>query len=137
LLASQGLAISATDLQLQEAFGTDLDGDGSGEIIALASRLRADGSTPAVDAGDYVVVAVLMEISGQLHAEPLVLNVFLQADDQAYPWRYKVSGALDLNGDGNLEVILAGTRWEGTGTIVYSVGTAGGTVPVLEWNCTE
>jgi hypothetical protein len=137
LLASEGLAISATELLLQEAFSTDLDGNGTGEIIVLASRLKGDGSTPAVDAGDYAVVAVLMEIDGQLHAEPLILNVYRQANDLAYPWRYELSGALDLNGDGNLEVVLAGTRWEGTSTTVYSVGIAGGAAPVLEWNCAE
>jgi len=119
------------------ALGTDLDGDGTGEIIVQASRLKDDGRFPAVDAGDYFVVAVLMEINGRLHAEPLVLQVYPRANDLAYPWRYEVSGVLDLNGDGHLEVILAGSRWEGEGTVAYSVGSAGGAIPVLERSCVE
>lgn len=137
LLDGQGLDISASELQVGEALGTDLDGDGNGEIIVQASRLKDDGSFPAVDAGDYSVVAVLMEIDGRLHVEPLVLQVYPQANELAYPWSYEVSGVLDLNGDGNLEVILAGSRWEGKNTVAYSVGTAGGASSVLERNCTE
>jgi hypothetical protein len=137
LLVGQGLAISASELQVDGALGTDLDGDGTGEIIVQASRLKDDGRFPAVDAGDYFVVAVLMEINGRLHAEPLVLQVYPRANDLAYPWRYEVSGVLDLNGDGHLEVILAGSRWEGEGTVAYSVGSAGGAIPVLERSCVE
>jgi hypothetical protein len=137
LLAGEGLAISASELQVEEALGVDLDGDGNGEIIVQASRLRDDGSFPAVDAGDYVVVAVLMEIGGQLHAEPLELQVYPEANDLAYPWNYEVSGVLDLNGDGNQEVILGGSRWEGKSTVAYSVGSAGGAISVLEKSCAE
>lgn len=137
LMAGQGLTISASDLQVAEALGADLDGNGLGEVIVLASRLKDDGRFPAVAAGNYVVVAVLMEIGGRLHAEPLILNVYSQADDLAYPWGYEVSGVLDLNSDGVLEVILAGARWEGSSTVVYSVGTAGGAASVLERTCAE
>ena len=76
LLAGEGLAMSASELQVDEALGVDLDGDGNGEIVVQASRLKDDGSFPAVDAGDYFVVAVLMEIDGRLHAEPLELQVY-------------------------------------------------------------
>jgi hypothetical protein len=137
LLAGQGLTVSASDLQVSEAIGADLDGNGVGEIIVQASQLKDDGRFPAVDAGDHVVIAVLMEIGGRLHAEPLILNVYSQADDLAFPWDYKASGILDLNGDGILEVILAGARWEGKSTVVYSVGTAGGSASVMERTCAE
>jgi hypothetical protein len=137
LLGQQGLSVSAAALQVQEALGTDLDGDGTGEILVQAARLKDGGSTLAVDAGDYMVVAVLMQISGQLHAEPLALDVYPQAGSQAYPWRYQVTGALDLNGDGNLEVVVAGDRWEGKSTRVFGVGTAGGAVPVLQRQCSQ
>lgn len=137
LLAGEGLAVSALELQVDEALGTDLDGDGTGEIIVRASRLKDDGIFPAVDAGDYYVVTVLLDLGGRLHAEPLVIQVYPQADDLAYPWDYEVSGVLDLNGDGNLEVILAGNRWEGKSTVAYAVGSAGGASPVLERSCAE
>ncbi|HSG18031.1 MAG TPA: hypothetical protein VLE70_17175 [Anaerolineae bacterium] len=136
-LAGQGLAITAGELAVQEAYGAELDGDGLGEIVVVAARLKDDGRFPAVDAGDYVLAAILMEIGGQLHVEPLVLDVYSQADDLAYPWRYTVSGVLELNGDGNLEVVLAGDRWEGKSATVFSVGAAGGSVPLLESRCAE
>ena len=136
-LAGQGLAISAAELAVQEAYGADLDGDGLGEIVVVASRLKDDGRTPAVNAGDYALAAVLMDFGGQLHVEPLVLDIYSQADDLAYPWRLRVSGILELNGDGNLEVILAGDRWEGTSATVYAVGAAGGSTPLLESSCAE
>jgi hypothetical protein len=136
-LTGQGLTITAAELAVQEAYGADLNGDGLGEIIVVATRLKDEGRFPAADAGDYVLAAILMEIGGQLHVEPLVLDVYSQADDLAYPWRYKVSGVLELNGDGNLEVVLAGDRWEGKSTTVYSVGAAGGSAPVLESGCAE
>ncbi|MGD2077357.1 MAG: hypothetical protein PVH18_03190 [Chloroflexota bacterium] len=137
LLATVGVTVSPADLAVQQALGTDLDGDGFGEIIVYAARLKDDGLMPAVAAGDYVVAAVLMEISGQLHAEPLVLNAYPEANDLAYPWRYQVSNVLDLNGDGELEVILTGDRWEGKSTTVYGVGSTGGSTVVLESSCAE
>ncbi|MFN2222663.1 MAG: hypothetical protein ACK2UH_08935 [Candidatus Promineifilaceae bacterium] len=137
LLATQGLTVSPADLALQQALGTDLDGDGFGEIIVVAARLKDDGLMPAAAAGDYVLVAVLMEIGGQQHAEPLILDAYPQANDLAYPWRYQVSNVLDLNGDGQLEIILTGDRWEGKSTTVYSVGSAGGSTVVLQNSCAE
>jgi hypothetical protein len=137
LLAAQGLAIGAGDLLIQTAYGVDLDGNGLGEVIVGASRLKENGSIPAVDAGDYFVMAVIMDIDGNLHAEPLILDVYLAADDLAYPWRYELSAVLDLNGDGIMEVVLAGTRWEGRSTVAYSVGQAGGSSIILERSCAE
>ncbi len=137
LLATLNLTIDAADLQIQEAYGVDLDGNGLGEVIILASRLKDNGSTPAVDAGDYFAAAVVMDIDGKLRAEPLILEVFPETDDLAYPWRYELSAVLDLNGDGVLEVVLNGTHWEGRRTAVYSVGSAGGAVAVLDRSCAE
>jgi hypothetical protein len=38
-----------------------------------------------------------------------------------YPLTYALAGALDLNRDGTLEVIVDVSRWEGGGAIVYRV----------------
>jgi hypothetical protein len=135
LLAQQGLALDVSELLVQEALGTDLDGDGLGEIIVQAARLKDGGATPSVDAGDYFITAVLMDVNGRLHAEPLILDVYPQSVELAYPWRYKLSGVLDLNGDGHLEVVLAGLRWEGKRTLAFSIGQSGGAIIVLEAAC--
>jgi len=84
-----------------------------------------------------ILAAVLMEINDQRHFELLILEAYPEANDLTYPWRFQVSNILDLNGDGQLEVILVGDRWEGKRTTVYSVGTAGGSTVVLESSCAE
>lgn len=135
LLHDEGLEVSATDVLIREMFTIDLDGNGMQETIIRASRLKADGSTPEVDAGDYAVVAVQMDVDGQVYTEPLVVDVYSQAQELAYPWRYKTSGLLDLDGDGKLEVVLTGVRWEGRQTTVYGVGSWGGVVAWLQAGC--
>lgn len=137
LLAAEGLEVSADDVPIREIFTIDLDGNGAQETIIRASRLKADGSTPEVDAGDYAVVAVQMEFGGQVHTEPLVVDVYPQAQELAYPWRYKTSGLLDLNGDGEVEIVLVGIRWEGRQTTVYGVGSQGGVVAWLQAGCSQ
>lgn len=124
-LTAQGIAEPV--VQIQQALGVDLDGDGSREVVLSATRLgAAEGIlpvTPSVEAGDYSVVMVLRE--GQ--AAPLILdsNVFSQAEDFSAPQRFLVVGVYDLNGDGGMEVVVDGAYYEGVFISVYEVRASG------------
>jgi hypothetical protein len=55
---------------------------------------------------------------------PLVKDYYVTSLPEAelnYPLTYTLAGALDLNQDGSLEVIVDVSRWEGGGAIVYRV----------------
>jgi len=55
---------------------------------------------------------------------PLVNDYYVSTDpefEMSYPNTYTLAEALDLNGDGTLEVIVDVRRWEGWGAIVYRV----------------
>jgi hypothetical protein len=55
---------------------------------------------------------------------PLVQDYYVTSVPKAeltYPLTYALAGALDLNRDGTLEVIVDVSRWEGGGAIIYRV----------------
>jgi hypothetical protein len=119
LLRQQGLA--EPDVQLSHVLRVDLEGDGVDEVLVGASRLVADTSLPPVAAGDYSLVILRKVVGNSVVTIPLRLDVYPEASDLAYPYRYEVTAVLDLNGDGVLEIIVHGLRYEGEWVGVFQV----------------
>lgn len=135
LLAQEGVEVDAIEVNVAQVWTVDLDNDGHQEEIIQAARLKDGGATPAVDAGDYAVIAMMKQTENGLRTSAVAVNAFPEAQELAYPWRYYVPNILDLDGDGRLELVVSGARFEGTQTTVYVVDGDGTARPVMSGGC--
>jgi hypothetical protein len=118
-LISQGIA--QPDVQITRILRTDIEGDGADEVFISATRFK-NPLTPLTEIGDYSIV-LMRKVSGSgVVTVPLATDVYYSVQPEPmYPYTYLLSSFMDLNQDGNLEVILDVARWEGSGIIIYEV----------------
>lgn len=90
------------------------------EIFLSATRL--DNSQHTTRAGDYSVVlmrrvvgneAVIHLITGDLYTSP--------GADISFPRTYSLANFIDLDRDGNLELVVDIQGWEEFGALVYQI----------------
>lgn len=134
LLTENGLA--NPQVQIDSVLRVDIEGDGVDEVLIAASRLSGGTSTPAVAAGDYALLVLRKVSNGSVTTVPLALDVYAEGNDLAYPFRYGVLGLLDLDGDGQLEIVVEAERYEGRRVIVFD-STAAGLQAVLQEGCVQ
>ena len=110
-------------IHITRIFQADIEGDGTNEVLLSASFFR-DSSGHMTETGDYSVVLMRKVVGNDVVTIPLLKDYYvtsLPEAELAYPLTYTLAGALDLNQDGTLEVIVDVSRWEGGGVIVYRV----------------
>ncbi|MDT8305312.1 MAG: SH3 domain-containing protein [Anaerolineae bacterium] len=134
LLQEHGIA--NPEVHIDHIRRIDLEGDGVDEVLISVSHLVAGTSAPPVAAGDYALLLLRKVVDGAVVTIPLALDVYVAANDLAYPYRYDVLGLLDLNGDGSLEIIVKAERYEGYEVTVYEM-TAAGPQQVLQAGCVQ
>jgi hypothetical protein len=118
LLQAQG--ISEPEVHLTSVVRIDLEGDGIDEVLVIATRLSGlGGGLPTVAAGDYSLVLLRKVIDGEATSIPLATTVFTEAVELADPVQYNLLAMLDLNGNGNLEMVIEGWYYEGRFVTVY------------------
>jgi hypothetical protein len=124
VLTANGIA--APDVRLTGLLRVDLEGNSSDEVLISASRLAGfqpgQNITPGVVAGDYTLVA-MRKVTGASTADtfPFILTAYPQEDIMAYPWLPTIMATLDLNGDGDLEIVVELKAFEGRLIEVYDV----------------
>ena len=64
-------------------------------------------------------MAVDMEIGKRRTA--VAASVYPEVEELGYPWRYRATNVLDLNGDGVLEIVISGARYEGRASRVITM----------------
>ncbi len=98
---------------IKQLVRVDLDGDGSEEVIIIAGN--ADSSKPLFFENTYSLVLFRRIVDGKVVTD--VLNEQYYHEDiegmADSPSGYKVISAVDINGDGVLELILHGSYYEG------------------------
>jgi hypothetical protein len=110
-------------IHITRIFQVDIEGDGTNEVLLSASLFR-DASGHTVQTGDYSVVLMRKVVGNNVVMIPLVSDYYVTSLPEAeltFPPTYTLAGALDLNRDGTLEVIVDVSRWEGGGVLVYRV----------------
>jgi hypothetical protein len=111
------------EIHITRILQADLEGDGVDEILISASNFQ-DPSGHMAETGDYSIVLMRKVTGNDVLTIPLVKDYYvtsLPEAEMSYPLTYALAGALDLNQDGSLEVIVDVSRWEGGGVIVYRV----------------
>lgn len=119
----QSQGISLAEIHITRILQADIEGDGVNEVLLSASYFK-DSSGHMVETGDYSVVLMRKVVGNDVVTIPLVKDYYVTSLPEAeltYPSTYSLAGALDLNRDGTLEVIVDVSRWEGGGAIIYRV----------------
>jgi hypothetical protein len=120
LLRTKGITLPV--LKLEQAYRSDLDGDGREEVILTATRvIRNAEERPRRKMDAYSVVLVRKIVNGK--PQNIILDSeFVPKSDAFYDgYTYEVSAIADLNGDGKMEIVLHGEYSEGSHTAVFEV----------------
>jgi ribosomal protein L18E len=102
----------------------DLDGDGVTEVIVNAThvnRWESGSITPNANAGDYSIVMLRKVANGKVYTIMLDEEYHTKYTKFSAPNEYSLSAVLDLNGDGVMEIVVAGAYYEGNWKTVYSI----------------
>lgn len=128
--------VQSPELVIKSILRVDLEGDSVDEVIIAASNITNSlGDLHAVQAGKYSVVLMRKVVGAQVYTVPLVADIYYNTVPRMeYPIIYDVDHIYDLNGDGNLEIILSGQWWEGGGLFVLEMHGLRA-VRVLSLNC--
>jgi hypothetical protein len=115
---------SPAEIHITRILQADIEGDGVNEILLSASYFKEKSMTFYTQTGDYSVVLMRKVIGNNVLTIPLVKEYYVTSVPEleiSYPKTYTLAEAVDLNGDGTLEVIVDVRRWEGWGAIIYRV----------------
>jgi hypothetical protein len=113
--------MSNPKVKITRILRVDLDGDGEDEVLINATNyFTEDGDVPMDTAapGSYSIVLLRRMVAGKVETE-LLAGEFYVKDESSASNLYEIPAVLDLNGDGNLEVIVHSHYYEGAGTTIY------------------
>jgi hypothetical protein len=105
--------IADPKVRIERILRVDLEGDGEDEVLIDATNYftgRDEVPMKAPKRGSYSIVILRRVIAGEVYPQP---NESVAAN------AYKIAAALDLNGDGKLEVIVQSFYYEGGRTTIY------------------
>jgi peptidoglycan hydrolase-like protein with peptidoglycan-binding domain len=104
---------------LVQGIQTDIDGDGTQEIVLTAEHRaeKTEHVTPSAKAGDYSAVMIVKDGKATLVAYEV------QTKDVEFgaPLEFRVLGVADLNGDSRMDLVVSSSYYEGTTTTVYDL----------------
>jgi hypothetical protein len=114
---------SPKEIRITRILQADIEGDGVDEVLLSASYF-GEKFAFLTETGDYSVVLMRKVAGNDVLTVPLVNDYYVSTSpevEMSYPYTYTLADAVDLNGDGTLEVVVDVRRWEGWGAIVYRV----------------
>jgi hypothetical protein len=133
-LVSKGIAKPV--VKITQLLRIDLDGDGADEVLVSATNYPGEPgeSPPSAAAGNYSFVLLRHVVDGKVQTKLIDGEFYAKASQSQTPYRYEVSGLLDLDGDGRLEIIIYSAYYEGATVTVWRFGE-GKLHKVLEIGC--
>ena len=126
--------ITKPNVKIKQLLKVDLDGDGEDEVLIACSHYQGEEDLTQAKAGDYSFVALRRVVKGKVQTQILEGDFYPKTVKDAAPNTYKISGLLDLNGDGTLEVLVDSAYYEGGGLKVWQL-QKDKLVTVLEIEC--
>lgn len=129
---------SDPQVQISRILRVDLEGDGIDEVFISAAYFKTPNpQSPLAEFGDYSIVLMRKVFGNAVVTIPIIADLYHNTrPEPVFPFTFTLNGFLDLNQDGNLEVILDVTRWEGGGMVVYEVKD-GNIIQVISEICME
>jgi hypothetical protein len=99
-------------INLTQVIRTDLEGDGTAEVIVAATTIPDDLISSQV--GDYSIVFLRKVIEGEVQTAVLGESIVDDLDNLFQDLVvFEISAVSDLNGDGQMEIVVNGKVWEG------------------------
>jgi len=131
-----GKGIAKPVVKITQLLRIDLDGDNDDEVLLSATHYPGEeGESPSqAEAGNYSFVLLRRVVDGMVQTKLVDGEFYPKASESQTPYRYEVSGLLDLDGDGRLEIIIYSAYYEGATVTVWRFGE-GKLHKVLEIGC--
>jgi hypothetical protein len=120
VLKSKG--ITNPQVNLSQVVEIDLDGDGVKEVLVCARRFTMPHGSDVLNDGDYSMVFIHKKAKGAV-GNVLVEGQFQTASlkERGLALTYRVTGLVDANGDGVMEILVSYTYYEGGGARLYQL----------------
>lgn len=119
LLAGKG--VMRADVKITQLLRVDLDGDGVDEVLLSATRYVHKDELMTAESGDYSFVAIRRVVKGDVQTQIISGEFYPKKLEDAAPSIHELSGVLDLDGDGVLEVLVNSAYYEGGGLKVFQL----------------
>lgn len=130
LLASRGLEVP--NPVIKQLFRTDLEGDGTNEVLVVVEEV-----SPGLfgEEGDYSIAFMRKIVQNDVQTAVLGEAVILDPEDD-FLIAFTVGTVADLNGDGQMEIVVDSAYYEGLGVEVWEYADDDlGPVPRLSAGC--
>lgn len=125
-------------VQIDQIWRVDLDGDGREEVLLSATRKNSNGDPNSITAdaraGDYSLVLLRRVTSKGISTQLLAGEFYPRAKKFNAPNFFRIAAVLDANGDGKMEVLLHGRYYEGDSASLFD-GSGHQMNPLLESGC--
>jgi len=108
---------------VKKIWRVDVEGDGTDEVFINATRF-AEPTGHNVEPRDYSVVLMRTVIGSDVATVELVGDYYSEPVMNQFPLAYNLEFIGDLNGDGQMEVVVGVSRWEGSGVMVFEIDGA-------------
>lgn len=118
-LAQKGLPNAPANIT--RVLRVDLEGDGKDEVLISATTPRMKQTVVDAQKGDYSFVMMRKVVNGQVKTSTIDGEFYPKDTYANAPNIYTLEGALDVNGDGVLELILGWHYYEGSGRSIYQI----------------
>jgi len=105
---------------INKIWQVDVEGDGINEVFINATHFT-EPSGHNVEPRDYSVVLMRTVIGSDVVTVKLVGDYYPEAGENRFPLTYNLEFIGDLNADGQMEVVVGVSRWEGTGVMVFEI----------------
>jgi hypothetical protein len=121
-LASAGIAQpTLADALAFAVWRVDLEGDGVEEALIQASRYVATPDSTTIREGAYSVVLLQRTAGGATATQKIAADVFPRESQVFDRVEHAPVAALDLNGDGRMEIVIESRYFESAGVSVYEL----------------
>jgi len=99
----------------------DLDGDGKDETLISATTPRRNYPDPQPRKNDYSLILLQRTVKGKM--ESILIDGDFRLRDEAFaaPYRYTIDAVLDVNGDGEMDVVVGWSYYEGRGRSIFHI----------------
>ena len=105
---------------INKIWQVDVEGDSVNEVFINATHF-AEPTGHNVEPRDYSVVLMRTVIGSDVATVKLVGDYYSEAVANRFPLTYNLEFIGDLNADGQMEVVVGVSRWEGTGVMVFEI----------------
>jgi hypothetical protein len=118
VLESKG--ITDPQVNLTQVIEIDLDGDGINEVLVSATRYTMAHLSDLLNDGDYSMLFLQKMAKGTVRNIPIV-GIFKAASrpEPGLAMIFRVTGLVDADGDGVMEMVANYTYYEGGGAELY------------------